>query len=109
MVTLDGIMPGDRIRIVDKWGPRCYEDVYGRMDRYLGEIMTVKSLVRSNGSVDCVRCEEDQNDLPGGWCWYPAAIAEIIQEESQEPEVTEEEVLLLYRELAGDTAKVGEA
>ena len=112
MVRLDDIVPGDKIRIVDRWRPRCYESPMGKMDKYLGEIMTVKGLVRVNGSVDCVRCEEGQQDNYGaGWDWYPAAIAEIMKEEvtEDEPEVTEDEVLLLYRELAGEHAKFGEA
>lgn len=85
MVDINILCPGDKVRIVSKWNPRCYENRAGEMDEYLGKIMTVKSV-----DYDTACMFEDG----GMWSWYPAAIDEIVDECDIEP-ATQEELLAL--------------
>ena len=60
---------GDRVVIVNERVPRMNED--GHMDKYLGTIMTIRS-VDENDSIYPYRMEEDKDDrtmFSDGWFW----------------------------------------
>ena len=94
MIDISTLCPGDRVRIVDSWVPGCRQNVQGKMDKWLGSVMTV-SEIRG----DFVWMEEDRGEFStalttgrdGRWNWHPAAIAKIVTPE-EEPEVPDEEV-----------------
>lgn len=77
MVKLADIRVGDTVKIVDKWCHGCMQNTRGRMDKYLGTVMTVKVIYG-----DSVRMFEDEHDGigGGGWMWLPAAIECIIDD-----------------------------
>ena len=85
MVDVSTLCTGDKVRIVSKWGYGCYENLDGEMDKYLGKIMTVKSV-----ESDTVRMFEDG----GQWHWYPDAIDETVDECDFES-ATQEDILVL--------------
>ena len=66
---------GDKVLIVDKWVAKDGRQNHdGEMDKWLGQVMTVKS---DNGAY--LHMEEDQHDEDSvfgeGWFWYPEMIA----------------------------------
>lgn len=61
---------GDKVRIVSKWRKDCHENDAGRMDKWLGKVMTISKIYGN-----CYRMKEDENESLGGWYWYEAAIA----------------------------------
>ena len=81
--------PGDRVRIVDKWGPGCYQNFDGGMDKWLGKVMTVRDASHYDDvSVIWYKMVEDKRDYNGntepGWNWPPAAIAGKVGESRKE-------------------------
>lgn len=71
MNNLNGIKPGDKVRIVSKWNENTSQDMFGSMDKYLGTIMTVK-FVGWN--------ELTMREDGGCYVWNAASIAEVLQE-----------------------------
>lgn len=63
--------PGDRVRIVSKWAPDSLHNREGWMDHWLGEVMTISSIVQNFG----YHMYEDQNE----WIWHPNMIAGLAQ------------------------------
>ena len=78
MVNIKELYPGCKVRIVDRWVPRCHQAPDGGMDRWLGAVMTVQEIPEGG----FVIMEEDAGDGPfwqgGHWRWFPAAIAEVL-------------------------------
>ena len=73
---------GDKVRIVSKWVSGCYENPEGKMDKYLGKTMTIKSVC---GEMDpTYKMYEDQQDPNrcGGWNWLAPSIAGLARMES---------------------------
>lgn len=74
----DQIQPGDRVKIVDKWVGGGHNSE-GLMDKWLGHIMTVNSIVHGD-----LVMEEDQHDsdafagFSGGWYWRRNMIERVI-------------------------------
>lgn len=69
---------GDKVRIVSEWGEGCYQNLDGEMDKWLGKVMTIRS-------VDNVRLRytmrEDKNEHHGlGWFWNENCIAGLACE-----------------------------
>lgn len=68
---------GDRVKIVDKWGPGCRESSKGEMDKWLGKVMTVRAVEHCTGFC-FYRMEEDSDEniseTECGWMWFPTAI-----------------------------------
>lgn len=63
---------GDKVRIVSKWGKGCRQNSLGKMDKWLGKVMTIRS-------VDCVdlsyKMDEDKDEHGGcGWYWFENSI-----------------------------------
>ena len=68
--------PGDRVRIVSKWPSDSLYNREGRMDRWLGKVMTIRSTTQN----EAYHMYEDQNEYGGdGWFWYPNMIAGLAQ------------------------------
>lgn len=79
MVAIDRLSPGMRVKIVNHWVGGCLENEMGRMDKYLGSIMTVDRVYEDR---DYAQMLEDKHDCGSmGWCWYPAAIERIVDDE----------------------------
>lgn len=76
---------GDRVRIVDEWGGYRGQNVYGKMDKWLGKVMTIREV--KSGYFGCAYCmEEDRGEVCGeGWTWYEFLIAEKVGESSIYP------------------------
>lgn len=67
---------GDRVRIVSEWGEGCCQNALGKMDKWLGKIMTVKYVGRS-----WYRMVEDTKEPDGtGWVWNENCIAGLACE-----------------------------
>lgn len=63
---------GDKVRIVSEWGKGCRQNTDGKMDKWLGKVMTIRK-VRPH---DYYLMEEDKNECDGiGWRWFDACIA----------------------------------
>lgn len=67
---------GDKVRIVSKWGKGCYQNKKGRMDKWLGKVMTVRDV-----GITLYRMVEDIGDNErGGWVWTENCIAGLACE-----------------------------
>ena len=77
---ISGLRPGDKVRIISSWLPGriCHEASSGKMDRWLGQVMTVREVY---GTDDCFM-EEDIDEYRGnvrpGWVWNKYCIDEIL-------------------------------
>ena len=77
------LRPGDRVRIVSEWGEHTCENSMGLMDKWLGQIMTVREVLDRHN----VGMEEDigDRDVSGrGWWWNRFCIEEIVEEREVE-------------------------
>ena len=72
-----GVLPGWKARIVKEWCDGCLENSEGKMDKWLGTVMTVTEVYH-----DHLFMKEDIGcrvfDKTKGWCWYAAAIEEVF-------------------------------
>ena len=67
---------GDKVRIVSKWGEGCYQSPTGRMDKWLGKVMTVRDV-----GITLYRMVEDiEDNESGGWAWTENCIAGLACE-----------------------------
>ena len=67
---------GDKVRIVSKWGKGCHENADGKMDKWLGKVMTVRDV-----GITLYRMVEDIEDNEwGGWAWTENCIAGLACE-----------------------------
>ena len=67
---------GDKVRIVSKWGEGCYQSSTGRMDKWLGKVMTVRDV-----GITLYRMVEDiEDNESGGWVWTENCIAGLACE-----------------------------
>ena len=41
----------------------------GRMDHWLGEIVTIKEYYGNHNGIPAYKIEEDQDEVPFGWIW----------------------------------------
>ena len=88
----DSLKPGDKVKIIDAWLPKkdvsyalgpCNENINGKMDHWLGKIMTVKSRLGSSAHM-----EEDSEEnwyeygKPTGWYWNRYCIDKILGKET---------------------------
>ena len=69
--------PGDKVRIVKQWGKNSYQNDVGKMDHWLGKVMTVYECDTSHIR-DCYHMREDAGEwhhgLLHGWSWYESMI-----------------------------------
>lgn len=75
---------GDRVRIVSEWGKGCYEGPDGKMDKWLGKVMTVRCV----GNFLYRMVEDAKDNERGGWVWTENCIAglacELLNEEKKQ-------------------------
>lgn len=80
--------PGDRVRIVEKWGAGCNQAPDGSMDKWLGKVMTIRGVYKTSGSVRWYKMVEDEREYNDnaepGWDWLPAAIVGKVGESRKE-------------------------
>ena len=85
MVWVGDISPGIRVKIVDEWGPGCHQNWSGRMDKFLGKILTVREIIDDLPLGGYFTVEEDAGsgglEGDGHWAWFPAAVEFVIPEE----------------------------
>lgn len=63
---------GDKVRIIDKWVDGCSQNREGEMDKWLGKVMTIRSIYENRA----YRMEEDRTEHFGnGWLWNEKCIA----------------------------------
>lgn len=75
---------GDKVRIVSKWVSGCHENPEGKMDKYLGKVMTIKCV---GGSIEhpvyqMFEDQQDQDRIGYGWTWHAPSIAGLACMES---------------------------
>lgn len=97
MVNIQDLRPGMRVKIVDEWTQNCNRNPDGRMDKYLGKIVTILEVL---GGIAII--EEDTGDGPGHqnghWKWNEYCFDYIVygEDESEDFEApTESEILSL--------------
>ena len=57
---------GDKVRIVSKWGEGCGQNERGKMDKWLGKVMTVRYVIKQ-----WYQMVEDSTENGGcGWYWH---------------------------------------
>lgn len=67
---------GDKVRIVSEWGKGCCQSPTGKMDKWLGKVMTVRDV-----GITLYRMVEDIEDNEwGGWVWTENCIAGLACE-----------------------------
>ena len=67
---------GDKVRIVSEWGEGCCQIPSGKMDKWLGKIMTVRDV-----GITLYRMVEDiEDNESGGWAWTENCIAGLACE-----------------------------
>ena len=74
MVYIKTLVPGDCVKIVDRWVDGCHANPDGEMDHWLGKIMTVREVWN-----DYVKMEEDIEEWNGGWSWFSPALDCIVE------------------------------
>lgn len=79
MVPLEQLSPGMHVKIVDQWVPGCYQNDAGRMDKYLGQVVTVLEI-----RDDYILIEEDEKDYFGHWYWNSRCLDCIMGEEYED-------------------------
>lgn len=98
MVDVRTLKPGDRVKIVDAWvksgDGRIRWNSEGRMDRYLGTVMTVEMV--PNRIVQFVKMQEDD----GEWSWFREMLDYVLPEEEFQPGNLDD----LFAMLKGDGA-----
>lgn len=63
---------GNKVRIVCKWGEGCHQSPDGKMDKWLGKVMTIISV---DCNRECYKMREDESEQDGyGWYWYENSI-----------------------------------
>lgn len=71
------LKPGDKVLICDHKDNHFQWNWSGKMDKWLGKVMTVKERDDS-----CVRMVEDQGEwIGGGWYWHPEMIEKKVAEQ----------------------------
>jgi hypothetical protein len=72
MVNVNDLYPGVQVEMDDHWTSGT-QNISGRMDCYLGQILTV-SRIRDDGFF---HVEEDHED----WMWHPKDVLRIVGQE----------------------------
>lgn len=67
---------GDKVRIVSEWGEGCCQNAFGKMDRWLGKVMTVRYVGKSWYEM----VEDIEENIGSGWCWMESSIAGLACE-----------------------------
>lgn len=72
---------GDRVRIVSKWRKGCRQNDFGEMNKWLGKVMTIRSVDYPNL---CYKMNEDEDERGGlGWVWFENSIEGLVCDEKK--------------------------
>ena len=85
IVKQDHYYVGDKVKIVKHWTNKTNENSEGKMDKWLGKIMTIRKIDRDGYKM----VEYLGENYGGGWFWNPYCIAGKVVDGS-EPETTRE-------------------
>lgn len=91
IVKQDKYEVGDKVKIVDKWTNKCFQNSSGLMDKYLGTVMTIRKITSF-----CYRMEEDKHENINGWAWGDECIEGKVVEDYEAAEPKKEEPKKLY-------------
>ena len=81
---------GDKVRIVSKWKDTYNVNHEGRMDKWLGKIMTIRAIEDNS-----YRMEEDLGEFHGnGWEWFPEFIDCLAPEARNKLDLSNWDVVL---------------
>lgn len=98
-VKLEDLEPGMRVLFRTEW----LDDIdrhfrNPKMDRWLGQIVTVQYVFNKPGHEGFFTIEEDTGELPSqwgeGWYWSPEIVQEIIYEKEEEFEAESDDAFL---------------
>lgn len=68
---------GDKVRIVSEWDNSCHQNNEGKMDKWLGKVMTI----RAHWDGCSYKMKEDETEYRGdGWLWNENCIAGLACE-----------------------------
>lgn len=77
MISVEGLYPGMKVRIVDILDESCWRDSYGKMDKWRGQTVTVSAVYGKY-----ITIEDDAGEGPGyqdgHWQWPAAAIDCVV-------------------------------
>lgn len=90
MVNIEDLYPGMRVKIVDEWCKGCIQNINGAMDKWLGEIVTIRNIIPRGGSARFYIEEDDQN-----WVWNPYMVEYIGEESMHIVPASNDEILSL--------------
>lgn len=79
IVKQDKYEVGDKVKIIDNWVHGCHQDSDGKMDKWLGKMMTVRQV-----NVSDYKMSEDKEDSfwGNGWAWNALCIEGKVIEET---------------------------
>lgn len=84
IVKLDKYEIGDKVKIVDAWTDKTWENSEGLMDKYLGTVMTIRDITQKGK----YKMHEDKTDFDGdGWFWNEHCIEGKVVEDTEVKEV----------------------
>lgn len=69
------LRPGDKVKIVDIWVDGCNQAPDGAMDKFLGQVVTVRDVFTHFNFIHIL---EDDNSW-GGWNWFPESIECVVE------------------------------
>ena len=86
MDNIDLLHPGEHVRIVSEWPPNGRQNGAGKMDKWLGQIMTVREVnIGRAGRHTLLKMVEDamefRNSAGDGWSWFPEMIECVIDDD----------------------------
>jgi ribosomal protein L21E len=79
IVKQDKYEVGDKVKIIDNWVHGCHQNSDGKMDKWLGKMMTVRQV-----NVSDYKMSEDKEDSfwGNGWAWNALCIEGKVIEET---------------------------
>lgn len=86
MIDISMLQVGDKIRVVNIWPVGGRQNNSGLMDKYLGQILTVREIVPTEKFCRVLEDMSDRNYSPTekGWAWYSELIDEIVFDKTDE-------------------------
>lgn len=85
MVELSKLKPGAKVKIIDSWVDGCRQNSDGKMDHWLGKVVTVKEIRNKYFII-----EEDYGEFrlqSGHWHWFPNAVDYIVYPDNDLPDI----------------------
>jgi hypothetical protein len=77
---------GDRVRIVSKRDDGVCWNIFGKMDKWLGKIMTIRVI---SNNYHYVMMNEDREEHIAGWAWNRHMIECKVEDEGKQPTIVE--------------------